>query len=836
MPKKTAEILSKLSEKAKISLRLSGEVARKAYSRSIKPNHLLIALLINRRSLASRTVRSMGVDISLLVEKLSGTQGFKIEADMGSIVELKLSKEVKEIFREAYSLANRFAHVYVGTEHLMLALLKGSGADIRKVLELYGLNYKTYETALLNFATYPVGILAKPDSMPGNPMDENNSILTMMGYDLVQEAQKGHLDPVIGRDLEVQKMLNILSRRKKNNLVIVGEAGVGKTALVEGLAQRIADGNVPHSLRDVRIIAVDIPSIIAGSKMRGDVEEKMMAIVDEVIASPNTILFIDEIHSILAPSMPGATSDIASILKPALVRDDFRCIGATTTSEYSAYFEEDTGLARRFQPVHIEETSVEDTVKILKRIKPILEAHHSVKISKEAIERAVRLSDRYVSDRYLPDKALDLLDEASATRKLEVEVKHNDIVEAHDELRKAEGEKDNAIKKGEMKDAKKQKEKIEELEKKIKKLEKKRKVDEKSKEFEVDVDTIRSVVSKWTGIPVSTLGDKEAATLSKLEQILEKKVVGQTEAVEAVSSAIKRARVGISAADRPWASFLFLGPTGVGKTELAKVLTNELFGEEDRLIQIDMSELMEGHSISKLIGSPPGYVGYKEGGQLTERVRRNPHSVILFDEIEKAHEDILNVLLQILEYGHLTDSKGRRVNFKNTVIVLTSNIGAEEISKDKVLGFGGKKVNGERTDAQIESAYDSMKEELERKVKETLRPELINRLDDIVIFRSLTRKDARKIVDLLIKELNLRLKEQGVKAKMGRDVKDYIMKEGFSEEYGARPLRRTLQDSVENVIANYLLENGLNLDDLSKGRKMRVLEIGMDKDSVIIKQ
>jgi len=551
---------------------------------------------------------------------------------------------------------------------------------------------------------------------------------------------------------------------------------------------------------------LDVPSIMAGSKMRGDIEEKIMSIVEEIISSNDTILFIDEIHNIVTSGMSGGPSDIASVLKPALLQEGFRCIGATTTEEYSANFETDSGLARRFQPIHLEEASSEDTLEILQNIKPILEKHHNVRIGKEALNLAVSLSDRYVSDRYLPDKAIDLLDEAAASKRLEIENEYGDISDLIAQLNVLKQKKESTILKGNMPKAEKLQLEEVKLEKQISEREKECMDSKKNVKNQIDEDDIRTVISRWTGIPLSTLGSKEKVSLLKLEKQLDIFVIGQNDACHAVASAIKRARTGISDAERPWASFLFLGPTGVGKTELAKVLTKELFGDEDRLVQIDMSEMMEMHSVSKLIGSPPGYVGFQQGGMLTEQVRRQPHSVILFDEIEKAHPDVLNVLLQILEYGHLTDGRGKKVNFKNTIIILTSNIGAEDIRKNKVLGFVGNRAK-KRSDIDINKAYSSMKSELLSKLKDTLRPELLNRIDDIVIFRSLTRKDARKIVNLLIDDLNIRLAEENVIVKVTEKVETYLVKEGFSDEYGARPLRRLVQDSVENVLADYILSH-----------------------------
>ncbi|HNW33269.1 MAG TPA: ATP-dependent Clp protease ATP-binding subunit, partial [Candidatus Dojkabacteria bacterium] len=607
---------------------------------------------------------------------------------------------------------------------------------------------------------------------------------------------------------------SILCRRRKNNVVIVGEAGVGKTVLVEGLAQRIASGNVPPSLRDAKIISLNVSDIMAGSKMRGDVEEKVTAIIEEVTQAENTILFIDEIHNIVAPGMPGSSSDIASVLKPALTQGNFRCIGATTTEDYSAYFETDNALARRFQPLFLEELSVESTLGVLKVIRPLLEKHHNVRISDEAILMATQLSDRYVADRYLPDKAIDVLDEASSSKKLGVEADFKDIEELKNQLKEIKLEKEDLISRWEMSDASKIQIKEDKIQERILLREKELSLEKGRKKNEITSEDVRNVISKWTGIPINTLGSQEKNALISLDLKLKAKVIGQDEACDAVSGAIKRARTGISDTDRPWASFLFLGPTGVGKTELAKVLSEELFGNTDNLIQIDMSEMMEMHSVSKLIGSPPGYVGFQQGGWLTERVRRHPHSVILFDEIEKAHPDVLTILLQIMEYGHLMDGRGKRVNFKNTVIILTSNIGAEEIRKSKILGFSEIKEKAEKNIKDERESYKHMKETLMEELKNTLRPELLNRLDEVVIFRSLNRVDARKIVKLLLFDLNNRLKEEKILVKLNSQAISYIVKESFSDEYGARPLRRFLQDKVENLLADYILHKG---DGTNKG-------------------
>jgi ATP-dependent Clp protease ATP-binding subunit ClpC len=818
-------VLSRLSKNARIALRNASIVAEHFESEEITPKYLLVGVLLNRDSLARRAIEEMEIGTDKLLSDILEGSNIDVTSNASQSRDIVLSKATRDILRRAYDWSSKLSHVYVGTEHILLGILT-SDITLRKELEKQGLDSKKFRKKLAEYAVYPLGILSKPNIQPQD-IGEDGSIIENIGIDLVDLAEQGQLDPVIGREEELDSLIKILSRRNKNNPIIVGEAGVGKTVLVEGLAQRIADGKVPPSLRDMHIVLLDVASIMAGSRMRGDVEEKVMNIVSEVVEDSNTILFIDEIHNILSSGIPGSSSDIASILKPALLKDDFRCIGATTTEEYSMYIEEDNALARRFQPLRLEEASVEDTLEILKNIKVILEAHHNINIGKEAIEAATKLSDRYISNRYLPDKAIDLLDEACATKRIEIEGSFQELSDLINQLRTVKNTKVKQIRKGNMEKAEELNQEENDLESRIEQLEVECEESKMKMDNKVDVDDVRNVVSKWTGIPLNTLGRQEKNALLKLDKELEEVVIGQNEAVEAVSNAIKRARTGISAEDRPWASFLFLGPTGVGKTELAKALTEELFGNEDRLIQIDMSELMEGHSVSKLIGSPPGYVGYREGGRLTEEVRKNPHSVILFDEIEKAHPDVLNLLLQILEYGHLTDGKGRTVNFKNTIIVLTSNIGAEEIGKDKILGFVGNK--SERSDEDIDDAYDSMKENLLSELKNTLRPELINRLDDVVIFRALNRKDARKIVKLLVIELNERLKDQGIKVKLGRKLTTYVVNEGFSEEYGARPLRRVIQDTVENTLAEYLLEN-----EVKNEKEIKEIKLNMEDDKVVV--
>ncbi|NLE30947.1 ATP-dependent Clp protease ATP-binding subunit [Candidatus Dojkabacteria bacterium] len=795
------DIFKRISKNARISLRTSSLISEHLKSEFVQPEHLLVGILLNENALATKIVASMGLEIKEIVGKVLDNIGVDITADINTSRDLKFSPSSKEVLRRAYDWSLRLSHVYVGTEHLMLSILESKDLYIKDIVNM-GLTQRRFHKYLFEHATYPLGVLAKPEM--SNSVPSQGKILDVIGRDLVETAKTGKLDPLVGREEELGDIIKILSRRKKNNPIVVGDAGVGKTVLIEGLAQKIADDRVPPSLRDMRIVSLDVASIMAGSRMRGDVEEKVLEIVNEVIESNNTILFIDEIHNILTSGVPGGSSEIAAILKPALLKEGFRCIGATTTDEYSAYFENDNALARRFQPIFLKEPTLEESIQILRNLRPIFEAHHNININDEAIKLAVTLSDRYISDRYLPDKAIDLLDEASATKRLSVESGYESISSLTSKLRSIQNAKKEFILQGRMERAEKYQKSEDTLLKKIDKLEKLQEKSKKEKDSEVNVEDIRRVVSNWTGIPLNTLGSKEKTALLRLDSRINRLVIGQKEAVNSVVSAIKRARIGISDVSRPWASFLFLGPTGVGKTQLAKVLASELFGHEDRLVQIDMSEMMEMHSVSKLIGSPPGYVGFQEGGWLTEKVRRNPHCVILFDEIEKAHPDVLNILLQILEYGHLTDGRGRRVNFKNTIVILTSNIGAEEISKDKVLGFSSSKDAGK---SKSEQAYSTMKTELMSELRRTLRPELLNRLDDIVIFRALNSRDAKKIVELLVIELNERLKTQDKTIILSKALLSYIVKEGFSEEYGARPLRRVLQDLVESTVANYILKN-----------------------------
>jgi ATP-dependent Clp protease ATP-binding subunit ClpC len=819
--------INKLSKNAKLAFQKAIDIALKQGSKEVELDHVFIAILSIPDSLAARTLESMGIDVNKTKTKFFDEKKKVTRKRKSPPI---VSPDILDLLRESYVSAQAFKHVYIGTEHLFLALLE-TNSKIAKELREGGIKPAKFKNHLFNLANYPIGLLVKPDGM--NDQSSSSNSLNELGIDLTELAKAGKLDPIVGREEEIDRVIKILSRRRKNNPIIVGEAGVGKTALVEGLAQRIAVGEVPPSLKGLRVVLISVSDIVAGSKMRGDMEEKIMNIIREVSSAPNTVIFIDEIHTLLETGGGGGI-DLGQIMKPALVSGTFRVIGATTTAEYTRIFEEDVALNRRFQPVTIEEATKEDTIKILKRLKPILEAHHQIKITPESVEEAVKLSDRYITDRFLPDKAIDLLDEATASKRLEIESKYSRVSDLQDKMLGLSAEKDEYLQMGNIRAASKARKQELDLQTEIKKMEKHKKQRQNVENYKVLIEDIRKVLSSWTGIPVTTLTEEETETLIRLGDTLGSTVIGQPEAVASVANAIKRSRVGIVSKDRPLASFLFLGPTGVGKTELAKQLTKVLFGDERNLIQLDMSEMMEMHSVSKLIGSPPGYIGYKEGGQLTERIRQKPYSVVLFDEIEKAHPDILNILLQILEYGHLTDSKGRKVSFKNSVIILTSNIGAEEIRTDKVLGFKTATEttakSGVMTKIEADRAYESMKSKLSQKLKNVLRPELLNRLDDVVIFRSLMKKDAERIVKLLIDDLNFRLKELGSKVGLDSKAIDYLIAEGFSAEYGARPLRRIIQDKVEAEISDILLANK------GKGKESSIkIKVTSDKEKLVFK-
>jgi ATP-dependent Clp protease ATP-binding subunit ClpC len=807
--------IEKLTGNAKEVLKNSFQLAKKLNSSEVGVEHVFIALLSLDKGLAARFLKSLGVDLSKTIESIEERLS-KSSLKTKIMKEVKVSSDVKELLKNAFLIAHEVSHVYVGTEHILLAFLKNKNQDFVKELAAVGLSYKVVKEKLDNYATYPPGALVGKKQIA----EKKPEAIDYFGRNLNKLARAGKLMPIIGREKEIDRMIRILSRHSKNNPILIGEAGVGKTAVVEGFVQRIVDKKVPESLQNLEIYQIDIASIIAGSKVRGDVEQRLLVLLSEVSSSPNKILFIDEIHMIVGAGAtgPDRSMDIANILKPRLTDGSIRVIGATTNSEYRNYFDDDSALSRRFQPIKVEEITVNDSLKILKGIAPRLEEYHGIKIGKDALIAAAKLSNRYISDRFLPDKAIDVLDEAAALEKLRNEGRHEGKGSMKNMLKDLEAKKDKALAKKQFSEALDYKKKASEVKSSIKKVSQKIKRSVKKGDFKVEEEDIKKVISEWTGIPVTTLSVGEMNALRGIGRKVSRKIVGQKDAVKRVAATLKRSRMGISDERRPLASFLFLGPTGVGKTEMAKVIAKEFLGTEKALIQIDMSEYMEQHSVSKIVGSPPGYVGHQEGGQLTEEVKKRPYSIVLFDEIEKAHPDLLNILLQILEEGHITDSKGRKISFKNTIIILTSNIGARDIGRDKVLGF---KVTSRENEKK--EAYEKMRERLLEQLRKKLRPEFINRIDEVVIFRGLDEKDAMKIAKILLKEVQLRLKDREVDLELKDDVYKKIAKEGFSEEYGARNIRRKIQELIENPISDLLIEKSEKLEKIKVGLKGKKL-------------
>lgn len=821
--------ISKLTQNAIATIDKAKEVARELNNDLLKIEHLFIGLIQVDRGVASRTLLDFGIDFDKTVESIKDQ--LRIDTKYENKYILNVSDEFKTAIQNAFRIAMEMDHVYVGTEHILLGILQLSDLEFVKKLGEFKIGYLSAKDRVLKVAQYP-SILQGDDKK--NPDIKNfvkdkakGSILESIARDLTEMAEKKQLDPVIGRHKEIERIISILARRTKNNPILIGDAGVGKTAIVEGLAQMIEAGVAPRVIADFRIWSIDTAAIVAGSQMRGDIEGKVLAIMEEVEERGNVILFIDEVHTILGAGSGGQNSlDIANILKPMLAKGKLRLIGATTQSEYNKHFENDPALSRRFQPILVEEVSSDDALKILEQVSVILETHHGVKIPDETIEQAVKLSERYISDRFLPDKAIDLIDEASAKKRLNeipVPVEYKEIDE---EITGIVMAKEMAVQQNNYEEAIQYRTRENKLKDKLKKIEKDYVSTISKKKNVVSVEDIKNVISQWTGIPVNSLSSTDIKTLKNLDKNLKSLIVGQSNAINSVSNAIKRARTGIVNHNRPLTSLLFLGPTGVGKTELAKSLASSLFGDREALIQVDMSEMMESHSVSKLIGAPPGYVGFDYGGQLTEKVRKKPFSVVLFDEIEKAHEDILNVLLQVLEDGRLTDGRGRTVSFRNTVIIMTSNIGASEIGKDDSLGFQLHNVN-DVDEGKLDLAFDQMKERIMDELKNELAPEFINRIDEIVIFKSLTQSDVRKIVDIQLEDLEKRVNEKNLSINVSQKLRSKIAKDGYSDEYGARPVRRKVQELVESAISDYLLANR-NI------KFHRMLDVDLIKDKVEI--
>lgn len=809
----------KFTNRANKAIEIANDIALELGHSYIGTEHILYGLAKEGNGIASKVLENQNVtadDILNKIEELIGS-----DESIENIVDF--TPRTKRVVESAFIEARKLGYNFIGTEHLLIGILREGDCVATKILLDLNVNipklYNEIVKVINEGEDYNSSDNSSNNSNGGKRRGSYNQTPTLnqFGQDLTKKAEEGKLDPVIGRKQEIERVIEILSRRTKNNPCLIGEPGVGKTAAVEGLAQKIAAGDVPEILKDKRVVTLDISGMVAGSKYRGDFEERIKKALNEVKKAGDVILFIDEIHTIVGAGAAEGAIDAANILKPLLARGEIQLVGATTLNEYRKFIEKDAALERRFSPVTVNEPSEKDTIQILKGIRDKYEAHHNVKITDEAIEAAVKLSIRYVNDRFLPDKAIDLIDEASSRARLKTYTEPDSLKELQEEIEKTKNEKEEAVlnqkfeKAAELRDTEKA------LRDKFEKEQSKWKSKNTKSIVTITEENIAEVIANWTGIPAKKITEDENEKLKNLEKELHKRVIGQNEAVEAVSKAIRRGRVGLKDPNRPIGSFLFLGPTGVGKTELSKALAEVLFGDENAMIRLDMSEFMEPHSVSKLIGAPPGYVGFDDGGQLTDKIRRKPYSVVLFDEIEKAHPDVMNMLLQILEDGRLTDSQGRTVNFKNTVIIMTSNLGARLITDRKQLGFANKE--GE-TDSKKE--YEEIKKEVMAELKKELRPEFINRIDEIIVFHKLNDNDINLIIDIMLKEVVNRLKEQKYDVKFEPDVKELIAKEGIDKNFGARPLRRTIQNLIEDKLAEEILDGKLVKGKVNKITKRQL--------------
>ena len=807
------------TKKAEKVLEIAKKASRSMHHSYIGTEHLLIGLLGEGSGAAAKVLSSAGVDeerILELIENLIAPSGNVIVADAGGY-----SPRTLRVLENAAKEAERFKNEKVGTEHLLIALIKEADCAAVRLLNTLGVNLQRIyvetltamgEDVSLHKDEFQNGKLAKKKNLEATPT------LNQYSRDLTQLAKEGGLDPVIGREEEMQRVIQILSRRSKNNPCLIGEPGVGKTAVVEGLAQNIVSGMVPDSVLNKRVVTLDLSGMVAGSKYSGEFEERIKKVLAEVKKAGNILLFIDELHTIIGAGGAEGAIDASNILKPSLARGEIQLIGATTIEEYRKYIEKDAALERRFQPVTVEEPDEEQAVAILTGLRPQYEAHHHVKITDEGIRAAVQMSERYINDRNLPDKAIDLMDEAASRVRLGSFKTPKQMKETEQRIRELDIILEEAVRGLRLGDAKAAREEKEELLKRHAKQIKKYHKDAEKKEPLVNENEIAEVVSSWTKIPVKKLTADESAKLAKLEKTLHKRVIGQEEAVSAVAKAVRRGRVGLKDPNRPIGSFLFLGPTGVGKTEISKALAEAVFGNEQAMIRVDMSEYMEKHSVSKMVGSPPGYVGYDEGGQLSEKVRRNPYSVVLFDEIEKAHPDVFNILLQVLDDGHITDAQGRKVDFKNTIIIMTSNAGAQSIVSPKHLGFGSQDDEKQN--------YEYMKQGVMEEVRRIFKPEFLNRIDETIVFHALTKEDMKQIVTLLAKTLVERCRTQmEIELHIRDSVKAYIVETAYDPKYGARPLRRMIQSKIEDALAEEILAGRIKRGDR--------VEVGLKKKEIV---
>lgn len=788
----------RFTERAQQAIILSQQYAQQLGHNYVGTEHILLGLLQEGEGIAAKALKNLGLEVPKIQERIVNIigKGQPQSQLMG------FTPRTKRVFELSFEEARSLGHSYIGTEHLLLGLIREGEGIAAKVLIESGVGLEKAKEEVLKLLNSK-----NPQSSKANQNHRstaNTPTLNMYSRDLNQMFREGKIDPVIGRSKEIQRVIQILSRRTKNNPCLIGEPGVGKTAIAEGLAQQIEEGNVPESLKGKRVITLDLSGMLAGAKYRGEFEDRLKKAMEEIRQAGDIILFIDEIHTMIGAGAAEGAIDASNILKPALARGELQTIGATTIDEYRKHIEKDAALERRFQPITIEEPSVEDTIKILEGLRDKYEAHHRVKITDGALKAAAELSDRYITDRFLPDKAIDLIDEGASKVRLKVVTAPPDLKDLEEELEKLGKEKEEAISLQDFERAAKIRDREKIVKEELSERQNRWKNQSQTDNATVDVEEIAEIVSDWTGIPVTKLQQEESERLLNMEDILHQRVIGQEEAVKSVARAIRRARVGLKDPKRPIGSFIFLGPTGVGKTELSRALAEAIFGDEAAMIRIDMSEYMEKHTVSRLIGSPPGYVGFDEGGQLTEKVRRKPYSVILFDEIEKAHPDVFNVLLQILDDGRLTDAKGKTVDFKNTIIIMTSNVGAHTIKKQKTLGFAVNEGD------MAKNEYEKMKDNIMGELRKSFRPEFLNRIDDIIVFHSLDKEYVAKIVDLMVQDLVKRLDKLNITVKITDEAKAYIADKGYDPQFGARPLKRAIQKLIEDRVSEELLKGTIH--------------------------
>ena len=815
-------MMYKFTNSAEKALELSGELAADFGHNYIGTEHILYGLVKEGSGVASQVLNLQEVTPENIEEEIEALVGKG--TPIQNRQEIGFTPRSKRVIENAFLEARKFGSEFIGTEHLLIGIMReGDSIAVRIMLDL-GVNPQKLYNEIIKVINEDenANINEKQSNGKGRGSYNQTPTLNQYGTDLTKKAAEGKLDPVIGRKTEIQRVIQILSRRTKNNPCLIGEPGVGKTAVAEGLAEKIISEDVPEMLKNKRVVSLDIASMVAGAKYRGDFEERIKKCLEEVKKSGDVILFIDEVHTIVGAGSAEGAVDAANILKPLLARGEVQVIGATTLNEYRKYIEKDSALERRFSPVTVGEPTKAETEEILKGIRDKYEAHHNVKITDEAIKSAVELSTRYINDRFLPDKAIDLIDEAASRVKMKTYTQPESLKKLEDEIVTLDKEKEDTIRVQDFEKAAILRDKIKEEKEKLQKEKEKWQNKNTKNVTALNEEDIAEVVASWTGVPVKKLTQSENEKLKNLEKTLHQRVIGQNEAVEAVAKAIRRGRVGLKDPNRPIGSFLFLGPTGVGKTELSKALAESLFGNEDAMIRIDMSEYMEGHSVSKLIGSPPGYVGFDDGGQLTEKIRRKPYSVILFDEIEKAHPDVMNMLLQILDDGRLTDAQGRTVNFKNTVIIMTSNIGARLITDKTTLGFSAVDKKDE-----TQKEYESIKKDVMGELKKQSRPEFINRIDGIIVFHKLNNEDIKQIIDIMINQVTKRMQEKGYNLEIEDSVKELIAKKGIDTNYGARPLKRAIQNILEDRVAEEILDGNI------KQNKKAIIKA--EDDKIVIK-